>query len=562
PYQYLSKGGGGYTLIDCNYVDNYGKLPVVFGFSDVTAPNYRAYVSNVTRNGQPLTVRDLKCENPAIDITGTELLENFKLVDAEGNVIYNIYNLMKGSDGWDPLDQKDVVEALHPEKYVSRSLLTTKIAPASIRMYDEGASSTITPSGATSYTYSVSKEAEEFVTLTPSEDTTKCVVTLKDSMTTEAKTVVVDIRTEDGRGSAVTLTVEPKIRTAPTLDKTAVVQNANGTATVSYEVISEEKLPDDTRIQWEVADDAEGTNAIPLTPDRAGLKTVTLHPGCIGKYLIVTLTPKQTVSEAGEKVKLVLDHPIDEKGLEATKHLTSDFRDIPLNNHELKGGFWTAQGYQPEDTKENYIPLDGEEVSTKYSATYKNNYGAVSVNDNSWSFGTGGKNGFLNYTGVYHTKRGARLMYTPYGDTFGDMDVTLKMAPGKTASQGFGSDKNYMDIYLKYDFTTNTGYSLRIYRNSGNSCCFVLMEHKDGLTKEICEPVESAAFITECTAHVWTEEGTKLKAEVTTTANIDYAPVSISAEIAGNKNGSFGVLTTSSAGDNTTYLIGLSIDWK
>ncbi|MBR2281642.1 MAG: hypothetical protein IJ863_03360, partial [Spirochaetales bacterium] len=119
PYQYLSKGGGQFVLIDCNYVDNY-TIPVTFGFSDVNSDTFRAYVSNVTRNGKPLQMSELHSDRPAVDITGTELLKNWKLVKEDGTVIYNVYNLLKGSDDWDPMGIKEEVTAL-VDSYITRS---------------------------------------------------------------------------------------------------------------------------------------------------------------------------------------------------------------------------------------------------------------------------------------------------------------------------------------------------------------------------------------------------------------------------------------------------------
>lgn len=68
-------------------------------------------------------------------------------------------------------------------------------------------------------------------------------------------------------------------------------------------------------------------------------------------------------------------------------------------------------------------------------------------------------------------------MYTPVEGTYGDMSLKLVVDPAKTAGQGFGSAGQYMDVLLKFDTSTLTGYGLRIIRTkaSSNAVTFVLV---------------------------------------------------------------------------------------
>ena len=229
-----------------------------------------------------------------------------------------------------------------------------------------------------------------------------------------------------------------------------------------------------------------------------------------------------------------------------------------------------ATSYTP--SKDGYIPLDGTEVSTKYSAKVGGKtFGGETENATSaWAYGTGNKNGFLNYTGLYSIQRGARLRYTPVENyTTGDMDVTVKLAPGKTAGQGFGSDYQYLDTMIKFNTGTLTGYGLRIYRRSGDSCEFVLMQYKDGLSKEITDPIQSSTYLTEVTVHLWTE-GTKFNAHVesskpqpeTAKAKGYAEKVDLTADIAASSDNGFCLISTSTVGDNTTYIGSIDLNWK
>ena len=71
---------------------------------------------------------------------------------------------------------------------------------------------------------------------------------------------------------------------------------------------------------------------------------------------------------------------------------------------------------------------------------------------------------------------------------YGDMKITLNVDPSKTAGQGFGSATGqYMDICIKFDTRTLTGYALRIIRTTkySNAVDFMLMKYEEGRTTAI-----------------------------------------------------------------------------
>ena len=43
-----------------------------------------------------------------VDITGTSAM-NAYCIENNGKKIYNVYNLLKGTDDWDPLNQKELL---------------------------------------------------------------------------------------------------------------------------------------------------------------------------------------------------------------------------------------------------------------------------------------------------------------------------------------------------------------------------------------------------------------------------------------------------------------------
>lgn len=572
--QYLSKGAGRFTVIDSEFISDYD-VPVTFGWSDVIGDSFRSYYSNVTHNGVLITMDDGgKRPDASVDITGTEMLKGYKLVDDDGTVIYNVYNLLRGTDDWDPLGQKETVTKLGATDVATG--MSASISEGSSTIEAGASTATLTyelsgPQKSTDYTskakvtWSVEPEDEKYVRLTPSADGKTCLVeSLNDS--DEIPTVVVTAKDESGLEGAVALQVRASVLPVPEFSSTPkITQNSDGTAQVDYEL--EGGHADNSQIIWSVCDDANGTNAIQIAVGRTSepLKKITLEQAYVGKYLQVSILRKIVRSDYAEEADVFTSTtPVAQEGITAQSTLTTDFSTFSTAPQtSVIKGMWTVDAYCPADTQEGYIPLDGTEVSDKYSSKVAGKWtpGHIDNTRDSWSYGTGAKVGYNGYSGIMNTQRGARIMYTPLESGSKDMDVTLMVAPGKEASQGFGSDYQYMDIMVQFDTQTLTGYGLRIYRKSGNSCEFVLMEHKDGKSKELCTPVESSAYLTECTIHVWTENG-KLNAHVES-SQISDDKVDLSVEMDKTYTyGGFCLISTGTTGDNSMYLCDLSIEWK
>ncbi|MCF0237439.1 MAG: hypothetical protein HUK24_02475, partial [Sphaerochaetaceae bacterium] len=121
-----------------------------------------------------------------------------------------------------------------------------------------------------------------------------------------------------------------------------------------------------------------------------------------------------------------------------------------------------------------------------------------------------GKSGAAGYTSMVHGAQGSRLFYLPVGDSFGNMKVEASFAPYKEAGQGFGSATDqFLDIFIKFDRETMTGYAFRVQRLSADDvtaigqnpsgaatgCAVSLVEYKDGVTTHISERVMTSAFM-------------------------------------------------------------------
>lgn len=575
-YQYLCKAASRYTVVDCNFVADTTN-EVVIGWCDVMPDNFQNYYSNVTYNGNPIKF-DLNGARPntSVDISGTDFLKTYKLIDFDGSVIYNVYNLVRGNDEWDPLGQKEKVLALN-----ASDLPTTMTASSSLSTIETGNATSIatitynitgpqaTDYNANSYVeYQLSDEDKAFVELIISEDHKSCTVIGKNEEELP-RLVLINVVDKSGIQACVAITVRPSILAAPTFTSNPVItQNTDGTASVDY-TLDLGQRDDMSRITWSVCDDATGTNPIEIFVGRSNipLKTIKMKKAYVGKYLMVSIERKHIRSDYALPDTFISTTAIGDTGITTPTRLTTDFSDISVKAQPTPmKGFFAFDAIVPADCIDGYIPLDATEVSTKYSAKVSSPW---STKPQSWAYGTGAKNGFLNKSGITQTGRGARITYLPEGTSFNDMDFTVVLAPGKTASQGFGSDYQYMDLMIKYDAETGIGYGLRIYRKSGDSCEFVLMEHKGGKSKEISTPIESSAYVSDCTVHIWTE-GTTLNATVNSTkaqsesqAAKGYKEnVTVSATITSNTNGGFVILHTGTVGDNSTYITSLDVEWK
>ena len=183
-----------------------------------------------------------------------------------------------------------------------------------------------------------------------------------------------------------------------------------------------------------------------------------------------------------------------------------------------------------------------------------------------WEYGEG-FNGAVG-KGLLQAQRGARLMYTPADGQYGDMSLILNVDPTKTAGQGFGSATGqYMDVCLKFDTKTLTGYGLRIIRTTKHAKAvdFYLVEYDHGQVKGISEAVSATCYRTGCTISLKAENG-YLKADVETTtpqpedSTLPHV-VNLIAPMKTNNFGGIAIQHTGSCGESTTMLHRLEVNW-
>lgn len=556
PTQFFTKEGGTITAVDCVYNSNLS-VPISIGWTKTPSTSLKCYQSNIIHNGQSITIGGEGAKE-TVDITGKSVLDAYKIVSG-GKTYYNTYNLLKGSDDWDPLGVKDVIKAAGQDKVATQLSITSDVTEI------ESGKETASIGGTINYfygdndttqkiTYSVSDEDKAYVKLTDNGDgTCKVEGTNNDDA---AKKVIINASTESGLEAAVGITVKPSKLDAPEYIKTPVITNdGQGSLKVDYSLDLGSR-EDMSAISWYRCTDAEGSNKVlvAVTRNDSPEYTYKLTAGDVGYYIMAKVESKNIRSDYGTPVNTVYDKAIGVRDVRS-KNLSTDFSNFPnIKQSEIKAGFWTVDYNRPADT-ESFGSWQGADT------------------EEPWKYGTTG-NGCVG-AGLYEGTQGSRLMYTPVEGTYGDMSLKLVVDPAKTAGQGFGSAGQYMDVLLKFDTSTLTGYGLRIVRTkaSSNAVTFVLVKYDNGTVTEISDEVIASCYVTGCTISLKTE-GNKLTAHVETPTEqlADQAAkgyphvVDLTADIAANSFGGVAIQHTGTTGtggwQNTTMLHNLDITWE
>lgn len=556
PTQFFTKEGGTITAVDCVYNSNLS-VPISIGWTKTPSTSLKCYQSNIIHNGQSITIGGEGAKE-TVDITGKSVLDAYKIVSG-GKTYYNTYNLLKGSDDWDPLGVRDVIKAAGQDTVATQLSITSDVTEI------ESGKETASIGGTVNYfygtndttqkiTYSVSDEDKAYVKLTDNGDgTCKVEGTNNDDA---ARKVIINASTESGLEAAVGITVKPSKIEAPAFTKAPVITNdGQGSLKVDYSLDLGSR-EDMSAISWYRCTDAEGSNPIlvAVTRNDSPEYTYKLTAGDVGYYIMAKVESKNIRSDYGTPVNTVYDKAIGVKDVRS-KNFATDFSNFPnVKQSEIKAGFWTVDYNRPADT-ESFGSWQGADT------------------EEPWKYGTTG-NGCVG-AGLYEGTQGARLMYTPVEGTYGDMSLKLVVDPAKTAGQGFGSAGQYMDVLLKFDTSTLTGYGLRIVRTkaSSNAVTFVLVKYDNGTVTEISDEVIASCYATGCTISL-KAEGNKLTAHVETPTEqlADQAAkgyphvVDLTADIAANSFGGVAIQHTGTTGaggwQNTTMLHNLNVTWE
>ena len=375
----------------------------------------------------------------------------------------------------------------------------------------------------------------QYVSLRPLCDGVAVVPT---NFTDETAVFCIEAYTDEGYTAACELTIHPSQLPPPTFLRKPRIKRKGKLLTLDYRLDLQGRR-DNSLITW-LRDD------IPVSVSHdVPQRTYLLTPADYGHTLTAQIAPRHHRSTCGPSQPATITLKSPSNSYES--QLTTDFHDFPCQwQPRLIEGYWTVDGCKPADTQEFEWSFDHSKPMWEYAEGFN---GAVG-------------------RGLLQAQRGARLMYTPLTADYGDMSLTLKVDPTKTAGQGFGSATGqYMDVCLKFDTRTLTGYGLRIIRTTKHAKAvdFLLVEYDHGQVFPLTDAVSATCYRTGCTITL-TAKDSRLTAHVETTAPVPADSslpnvVDLSTPMKPSIFGGVHIQHTGSCGESTTMLHQLSVDW-
>ena len=340
----------------------------------------------------------------------------------------------------------------------------------------------------------------------------------------------------DGREAACYLTIKPSQLPPPTVRNPRLTMTQDRVVLTYF--LNTKEAADDSRIIWY-------RDSIPVATTNTGSNGIyLLQEADKGHTLRAVLFPKQKRSDYGAPIEC----QVKVRHTSRQDSLDTDFSQLYCDwQPVISEGLWTVDGHKPIDTSD----YDWSFNSMKPM----------------WEYGEG-FNGAIG-KGLLQAQRGARLMYTAANRRYDNMSLTLTVDPTKTAGQGFGSATGqYIDVCLKFDTKTLTGYGLRIIRTvkHAKAVDFLLVEYKDGQVTPLTEAISSTCYRTGCTISLNYSNGLlRAHVETKTPKPADSSlphQVDLQSHVTSNPFGGIHIQHTGSCGESTTMLHHLHATWK
>jgi hypothetical protein len=590
--QFITKRPGHGAIIDGRFLTD--EPSIRLGWARNPPADLRCYQYNVTLNGKSVL---MNADSPGVSVA----LENYPaLLKAykftyNGETIYNTYNLLRGADNWDPMGVKNKALAASTPDIDLGSIPVRMTVTASQSLIETGtgqgslttAGYSVLPAGnpgavknAGSVVWSIFKGQEDYASATPDAlDEAKAVITAS-NRTYASVPVVVEAVSSIGLHAAFVVRVNPLQLPAPgfTINGAPSLSLSQGRLKVSYVLdLSDPALEDCSEIIWYRCDGAEGVNPVPVSVTRHGNpeKEYELVPGDAGKFIMASVAPRHSVSPAGSAVSVIYGNAILGANVQNPKRFYTGFHNFPASPQtKIIPGYWTIGGFRPSDGSQPAGAMPSQQRFENGTALPP-----FTPVDEAWSYAMGQDN--ASFYGLLQTTRGARLLYTPPEGLYGDMSLTLVVAPEKTLGQGFGGANQYMDVGIKLNTATLTGYALRIERINvfSNAVVMNLVEYKNGVVSYLTHTgglaigrgsLGVSAYLTDCTIEL-NASGTLLTAKVRSSSpqlpehvNAKYThEVDLRAEITPNKFGGIQIQHTgTNSNGNRTLLRSLEVLWR
>ncbi|MCM1522511.1 MAG: hypothetical protein NC039_07660 [Muribaculaceae bacterium] len=547
--QYLTKMPGAFTMIDTRFTSDDPNLKLRWTRD---ASPIRCYQSNVSLNGRKVTV---DVDRPELwkDVTNLPILDAFKIT-TENAIIYNTLNLLAGDDGWDPLGQASTIKEIENStgrKYTSLPV-SLRVMTSSGNLDALGDSVLLTASARLWGDYPVEAPSSDMTWNAPStislireDGKVKGVSTNRFPTQSDA---VISASSPYGLSGATMLKIAPYLLPAPKFESTPEIKRTKNSLEVEYALDRKDEL-DNSYIIWyrSTLEDLSDSVAV-YHGCGVAARQYNLTKGDSGHYLSASVFPRYNDTATGTGATASIGK-INKAPTSPEAALYTSFAEIPIRTNEAgRKGFWHFDIYKPADTSlHDWKAQEGT----------------------GWYYGHG--DDAATGIGLVQATKGARLSYTPARESSREMHLRIVAEPAKGPGQGFGSATGqYMDICVKFDPVTLTGYALRIERRPDydKAVTFTLVRYEDGEVTPVSESVPSSCYRTPCHINIGLK-GSLLTASATTDApevtagNPEILPsVSLSANVLPTAGSSFAVQHTGSAGSSATLLRDLEVKWK
>ncbi len=459
---------GIFAIIDTQFT---GRIRSV-EWENVVREDARHFVSNNTIGDEktPLLISPSQPQT-SVTLTGNSL-NAFKVGDE-----YNVYNLLKGNDGWDPKGQYNA--DWEPYAHLPYRFL---IEAKGKTMYSDKTDNTnravLTPAPAPVDSVDVKNTIWSYDTnlLNGTVDAETGVITLTakpNNTGTIIKTIVTGTL-PSGISAGATLYIRPTPVPVPVVTAPAIDISEN-LASLSY-TLEQLGYKDTSVIEWyreSGPDTTDGIHIGTMRNDANGFfvdepfKNYALNKYDVGYYLRAVITPKYEFSSAAAPITVYTKRPVKAADVTETS-LYTDFKNLYVTNEDNN------------TTKDRWF------------------FDRVSGTAVPWGWGIG-TNGTDKIWGLQNNSGGTNTRFV-FGQSgsYSDMSMVLNYSSSKVEGQGFGGNGNFMDIYVKYDPATRQGYGQRIERTAagGSNATIWTLYKFDGTNQTpLSQPIRTAAFM-------------------------------------------------------------------
>lgn len=529
---------GIFAIIDTEFT---GRIESV-EWENVVREDARHFVSNNTI-GEGKTPLVISSSQPQTSVTlKGNALEAFKVGEE-----YNVYNLLKGKDGWDPKGQYNAEWASYanlPYRFLVGA--TGKI------MYSDKADNTnravLTPAPGPADSVDVKNTVWSYDTslLNGTVDAATGVITLtaKPNNTGAIVKTIVTGTLPSGISAGATLYIRPTAVPAPVVKEPAIDISEN-LATLSY-TLDQLGYKDTSVIEWYRETGPDTTNGIHIGTMRNDAneffvddpyKNYTLNKFDVGYYLRAVIIPKYEFSSAGAPVTVYTQRAVTAADVTETS-LYTDFKNLYFTN---------------------------EDNTTTKGRWFFDRVSGIGV---PWGWGIG-SNGTDKIWGLQSNSNGTNTRFV-FGQpgSYGDMSLNLNYSTSKVEGQGFGGNGHFMDIYVKYDPATRKGYGLRVERTAAggsNATIWTLYKYEGTNQTPLSEPLKTVAFMPKSTITVSVtgstlrvqastlSEKTPLQTEQNLPNSVDISWTDDTGALGNNILGGFGIRINNSGNSSYEY---------